>query len=400
MIKKPRYRRTTAPVASPLSGKPRLAVLDGLRLVAALMVVLYHYTAMDTPWNGHTRTIFPSLHHVSQYAWIGVEVFFLISGFVICMSSWGKSLGDFVVSRASRLYPAYWAAVVITAIVISLWPQVEHIQSWAQIAANLTMLQDGMHVRDVDGVYWTLFTEMKFYLLFALLVVTRGVNYRNCVLFCGVWTVIGITDYSVPNDLLDMWAMPLFSPYFIAGIALYLMYRFKPNAVLVGILVISFLLAENEIVKRVGLNLSEPNRSIAAWPAQILIAVAFAVMTLIALGKFDRIQWRWLTTAGALTYPLYLLHENIGWTIIHTLKARVSPVPLVVGTAIAMMVLAWLLHRIVERPLGRRFRTTLDRAMTEMRQNSLQPKEREVPPPASEPHSQDPSQRVLAGSAR
>ncbi|MFF4602817.1 acyltransferase family protein [Streptomyces sp. NPDC001339] len=101
---------------------------------------------MDDAWSGRTRTIFPSLHRISQYGWIGVEVFFLISGFVICMSSWGRSLGDFVVSRAARLYPAYWAAVLISATVISFWPQVRHITGWNQVATNLTMLQHGMGV--------------------------------------------------------------------------------------------------------------------------------------------------------------------------------------------------------------------------------------------------------------
>ncbi|WP_229922526.1 acyltransferase family protein [Streptomyces morookaense] len=362
---------TSAPARRPRPARAsRLAVLDGLRLVAALMVVVYHYTAMDNPWAGHTRTIFPTLHTFSQYSWTGVEVFFLISGFVICMSSWGRSVGDFFVSRISRLYPAYWVAVAVTFTVITLWPVVplfHRTDSWTHAAINLTMLQGGMGIPDVDGVYWTLFCELKFYLLFALAVVARGVGYRNCVIFCCLWTVAGIVDYTAPSQLLDMWAMPLFSPYFVAGIAFYLMYRYKPNAVLTGIVLVSFLLAENQIVKRVGFNLTEPHRPIPAWPAQVIVALAFAFMALLALGAFDRIQWRWLTTAGVLTYPLYLLHENIGWTIIAALRRTAPPLVLVAGTTVAMMLAAYVLHRLVERPLGPRLSRWLKSATAEIR---------------------------------
>ncbi|MEU4213066.1 acyltransferase [Streptomyces sp. NPDC026206] len=381
--------------------KSRLAVLDGLRLVAALMVVVYHYTAMDNPWSGHTRTIFPGLHRISQYGWTGVEVFFLISGFVICMSSWGRSVSAFFVSRISRLYPAYWVAVLLSFAVITVWPLVplvRHVDGWTHVAVNMTMLQGGMGIPDVDGVYWTLFCELKFYLLFALLVVSRGVTYRNCVIFCCVWTVAGIVDYTASSQLLDMWSMPLFSPYFIAGIAFYLMYRFKPNAVLVGIVLVSFLLAENQIVKRVGFNLTEPHRPIPSWPAQVVVALAFAFMALLALGVFDRVQWRWLTTAGVLTYPLYLLHEDIGWTIISALRHKASPPVLVAGTVLAMMVLAYLLHRLVERPLGTRLSRWLKNASEEIRGLS-----RPAPAEAADrigPDTAEPRQDRLATSGR
>lgn len=48
----------------------------------------------------------------------------MVSGFVICMSAWGRSVGDFAVSRVSRLFPAYWAAVAFTTLVLFNWPEV------------------------------------------------------------------------------------------------------------------------------------------------------------------------------------------------------------------------------------------------------------------------------------
>ncbi|WP_275666387.1 acyltransferase family protein [Streptomyces cinnamoneus] len=239
-------------------------------------------------------------------------------------------------------------------------------KGWDVVATNLTMLQQGMGVWDVDGVYWTLFIELKFYILFAIVVAT-GVTYRKCVLFCALWTVAAITAPSVDSKLLDMWAMPLASPYFVAGIAFYLMYRFKPTALLWGIVGVSFLLALHGVPKRVADN---QDHVIPHWPAKLIILAAFVMMALIAYGKLNRIQWRWLTTAGALTYPLYLLHQYIGLTMIHWLQHKVQPGVLVLALTAVMLGAAWLMHRFVERPFGTKMRNALQKGIEDMRRNS------------------------------
>ncbi|MER5569047.1 acyltransferase [Streptomyces goshikiensis] len=344
----------------------RLYVLDGLRVIAALSVVLFHFTSIDEAWGQSAAHVFPTLHHFSQYGWIGVELFFLISGFVICMSTWGRSLGDFAISRVSRLYPAYWIGVLATAAVISLWPVYRNVDSFNQLLINLTMLQHGMGVSDIDGSYWTLFTELKFYLLFAI-VVARGVTYRRCVLFCAIWTVVGIVSYTVDNPLLDMWAMPLYAPYFTAGIGFYLMYRFKPTAVLWGIVLLSLLLGQHSVAKRVEFNIPSPGHPVPVWPAQVLVLLCFVVMALVALGKLNGIRWGWLTTAGALTYPLYLLHENIGLTVITLLRGHVPALALAGGTLVLITLLSYVVHRTAERPLSKALRGSLRKGVEDIR---------------------------------
>ncbi|MFT2014307.1 acyltransferase family protein [Streptomyces sp. 796.1] len=353
-----------------LRSAPRLYVLDALRLIAALMVVLFHYVALYGGWENNPRAVFPSLHAYARYGWLGVEVFFLISGFVICMSTWGRSLGDFVVSRVSRIYPAYWVAVLLTALVVTVWPQVRQVDGWDQVFTNLTMLQQGLGVSDVDGVYWTLFIELKFYALFAVVVAT-GVTYRKCVMFCGIWTAAAVIAPTADNTLLDMWAMPLYSPYFVAGIAFYLMHRFRPTALLWGIVLVSLLLAHHHLGERIGDNLAGAKQPIAHWPAHLIVTLAFAVLALIALGALDRVQWRWLATAGALTYPLYLVHMYIGLTMIHWLRGLLPAPYLVLLVVGVMLVAAWLLHRCVERPLGSWLRGALRRGIDDMRRYSV-----------------------------
>jgi peptidoglycan/LPS O-acetylase OafA/YrhL len=75
----------------------------------------------------------------------------------------------------------------------------------------------------------------------------------------------------------------------------------------------------------------------------------------------DRVNWRWLTTAGALTYPFYLVHEHLGWPLVQALHQGLGlPSSLTLTLTVALMLLlAWLLHHGVERPLQPRLRASL-----------------------------------------
>jgi peptidoglycan/LPS O-acetylase OafA/YrhL len=350
--------------------RSRIAALDGLRFVAALSVVVYHYTARALPWHGNPAKLFPTINHFSVYGWMGVQLFFLISGFVICMSSWGRTLGDFFVSRVVRLYPAYWIAVLLTASVLTIWPAVWPVHSLQDVLANLTMLQEPLGIRQIDGVYWTLWAEMKFYLLFAI-VIWRGLTYRSAVLFCLLWTVASVVARQEGGAFLDILFNPQYSPYFIAGVAFYLIHRFRPTPLLWGIVAVSYLIAQRTILDRHGVN--DLGHKIPLWPMSLILTIFFAVMAALALGKLSWIRGRWLTAVGALTYPLYLIHEQIGWTLIRGLKGRIPNGVLVVAVAAAMILLAWLIHRLVERPLAPRLRRAISQGVEEMRHGSRNP---------------------------
>ncbi|MCE4942046.1 MULTISPECIES: acyltransferase family protein [Streptomyces] len=350
-------------------GQSRLFVLDGLRLVAALMVLAYHYITLRDGWGNDPHAISPTIYHLSQFGWLGVEVFFLISGFVICMSAWGRSLGDFVKSRVSRLYPAYWVGVLLTAAVLMIWPRVRSADNLETVLTNLTMLQQGVGVSDLDDVYWSLFVELKFYLLFAL-VVYRGVTYRRCVLFCGLWTVAGVVALKANSNFLSVWAIAPYSPYFIAGIAFYLMYRFKPTLLLWAIVAVEFLLAQHYVRGRLVMNVGAKADMAHGWPARVGVILAFAVMAAIALGVFNKVQWRWLTTAGSLTYPLYLLHMYIGFTLIDLLRNKMPAPVLLLSIVAFMLIVSYVVHRLVERPLSKWLRNGIQKGLQEMRRNS------------------------------
>ncbi|WP_392674790.1 acyltransferase family protein [Streptomyces sp. LN785] len=343
----------------------RLFVIDGLRLVAALLVAAHHYIGtarVDAPgntvWGRPTGEIFPHLVPVAAYGWIGVEFFFVISGFVICMSSWGRRPREFFVSRVIRLYPAYWFAVLLTTVVLSAAPAVFHALKPTQVILNLSMLQQGVGAPHVDGVYWTLWSELRFYLIF-LIVVATGLTYRKVVVFCCVWGAVSAFAAKSGVPLLITLADPDSAWFFIAGLALYLMHRFGSDLLLWGILGLSWVMSQHELLSRVRFE------RVSTWTGSLVLYTAFLfVMACISLGLTDRIRWKWLTTAGSLTYPFYLVHYAVGVTAIHYLHSRVDARLLLVGLFVGGLALSWSIHRFVERPLAGFLKRGLSRAFS------------------------------------
>jgi peptidoglycan/LPS O-acetylase OafA/YrhL len=343
-------------------------VLDGLRLVAALAVAVYHLSVAWRVDGVHPPAYFlPVASHVTVYGFLGVELFFLISGFVIAMSGWGRPLGAFFASRVSRLYPAYWAGVVVTTLVVLVLPvsrgvPVSGLPGPAGVLVNLTMLQEPLGVRAVDTVYWTLFVELRFYLLFAV-VVWAGTTYRRVVLFCVLWLTVAVLAPGWKLPMVDLVAVPDFAPYFVAGMAMYLIYRFGATPLLYGIVGMAWLVS----LARVGDRLAtlRPGFEVPAWPGYLIVSACFGLLLAIAHGWADRIRWRWLTVAGALTYPVYLLHQRIGYSLVGKAYAVTgAPVWLLIVAALAVIAgLAWLVHRFVERPLAPRVRAALTRGV-------------------------------------
>ena len=131
----------------------RFKELDLLRGIAALAVVLYHYT-------GHAVKYYRFPFHFSIGSY-GVPLFFTISGFVIFWTlEKCVTIRDFAVSRFIRLYPTYWAALGLLFVATLLSGE----QPWLRAyAVNATMLQAFVGVDHLDIVYWSLSVELMFY---------------------------------------------------------------------------------------------------------------------------------------------------------------------------------------------------------------------------------------------
>jgi peptidoglycan/LPS O-acetylase OafA/YrhL len=382
--------RERIPGAGPPVRRNRLAALDGLRFLAALSVVFFHFvgqvpSTMETIWDRPVDTVFPEAHGYFAYGRLGVELFFLISGFVICMSAWGRTPRDFFISRVTRLYPMYWAAIAITACVIYFADNPFGHPHPRVLFANLTMLQTPLGVEHLDSVYWTLWPELCFYLTFAV-VVWKGLTYQRVVIYCGLWTVAAVLAPSADIHLLTLLVNPPSAPYFIAGMAFYLMYRYRPTPLLWGIVAMSWLVALHYLLTPDGGRLNwdswQPGRG---WLV-LVITVFFLLIAAVALGWTSRVRWRWLTVAGTLTFPLYLLHDAIGVNVLHRFGDRADPWVVVCATVAGLVALSYVVQRFVERPVARAARRWLSSAAFSLK--------------APEPRSKAPEPRVKTPEPR
>ncbi|MGX1851070.1 acyltransferase [Streptomyces sp. NBC_01456] len=340
-------------------GSSRLRALDGLRLLAALMVAAYHYAGrsgeISHAWGGSPAHQFPTLAPLFAYGCLGVQIFFVISGFVICLSGWGRTLRAFLASRISRLYPAYWAAILLITAVFALpWVAYKTLPP-SEVLTNLTMLQQPLGVDRVLGVCWTLWAEMRFYALFALCVVLPGATRGRVVLFCAGWTLAAALAQAAHEPFLDTVLMPEYAPFFIGGIGLYLLHRYGArDPIAWAIVLVSWLVGQHYAVAGLWHAPSVTAFSYRSTAGIIaVVTLGFALVAAVALGLLRWANWRWLTVAGALTYPFYLVHEHLGWVVVRALHHTLGlpSYATLLGTVGLMLLLAWLLHRFLERPL-------------------------------------------------
>ena len=144
---------TQPPVAAVTTARSRLAALDGLRLVAAFAVLAYHYSGIYTPhWGAAPHVEFPTLNELSRYGFLGVELFFMISGFVILMTAYGRTIESFTASRVARLFPAYWVAIALTFTLQQFWRDGRQ-PELVEALVNLTMIQEAFDIPNVQGAF-------------------------------------------------------------------------------------------------------------------------------------------------------------------------------------------------------------------------------------------------------
>ncbi|MGW1276658.1 acyltransferase family protein [Streptomyces tsukubensis] len=348
-----------APVAEQTAKKaaaPRLYALDALRVIAAVAVLLFHFAgidkATDVNWGENPRHLFPELFPFAKYGSYGVQLFFIISGFVICLSAWGRTPGQFIKARFLRLFPAYWFSVIVGVLVWRLLPEdVRPTPTISDSLTNLTMFQVPMNVPHIVGAYWTLWIELCFYLVF-LVVLMKEINYQRVYVFSWVWLLASVIAQHKATGLpiASTIAPAMSTALFVSGIAMYLIYRFGPDLKLWLLLGGSWLIMQSDLMEH-AVNLRD-NRGFDRdpWVVLALVTSFYLIVLLIALHKLDWLNWRWLATAGALVYPLYLLHEELGWAMIRELYGPLGAWATLGTTIGVLLVLSWLVHRFVEQP--------------------------------------------------
>lgn len=175
----------------------RFYEIDLLRFLAAIFIVAFHYAFRGNAADNFTVLAFDALSPFSRYGYLGVNLFFIISGFVILLSAYKKTASDFVVSRIVRLYPAYWFCVTVTFLTILMIGSPKYKAEFFQYLTNLTMFHKCIGIESIDAVYWTLEVELRFYFLIFILILIKQLKIIKY--FLGLWLALTLilTKYDI-----------------------------------------------------------------------------------------------------------------------------------------------------------------------------------------------------------
>lgn len=344
----------------PPSHQPkRYEELDALRGIAALMVVFFHLTFERPPYNT-----------ILKLGTTGVDLFFMISGFVIFMSLQKISGKQFVINRVSRLYPTYWASVTFTFIVILIYffvtrdVNIDPVKTVLYYLGNLTMFQFYMRVPNLDIPYWTMIIEMLFYISilvlyrFKLLKHLTGIGIALCLLSVGL---ARLPENKIAFVILHGFPLLQFIPMFLAGILFYKIYTKQQRLLLHYALLLVCMLCQFALFPFVG----GSHFYISYTGYGIMLLLFFGLFTLFVNHKLMIIVNPVTLFFGKISFALYLTHQFISLTVIlpwlvDRLHMNFWVVVWLIDVPVIVIV-ASVITYLIEIPLGKRMKTALQK---------------------------------------
>lgn len=325
----------------------RVNEIDLLRFLAAMVVVLFHYAFRGHAADDRSIMAYPLLAPMAKYGYLGVELFFLISGFVILMTASRGSIRSFTVSRFVRLYPAFWACCTITFLLILAMGGERFSASIGQYLANMTMLSGFVGVPSIDGVYWSLFIELQFYAMVAVVLVSGRIHRAQT--FLAIWLALTVALVVFPIGRLRFVFITDYAAYFIGGATAFLIWSRGLSRFRLAMLIACLLIALHQSLGGIPAFESQYRTTMNPRLVGAIIVSYFAVMMAVAMRWTGALgQRRWLI-AGALTYPLYLIHQVVGFMIFNAAYPAIDRHLLFWGTVLLMLAIAYAVHVLVER---------------------------------------------------
>jgi peptidoglycan/LPS O-acetylase OafA/YrhL len=306
----------------------RIGIINALRAFAALAVAWGHFVA------GQGKYLGPS----GKYGYLGVDIFFVISGFVIPWSLYRsryvlRDYPRFLLKRNVRLYPPYLASIAITIlatnfILVPLFHIPRMTVSGRDLVLHFAYLNDMAHVRWINVVYWTLAIEFQWYLLIGV-VLPMLVSAHKWMRFVAASAMMA-AYFTIYWDRLVFHYLPVF---------------------LIGVFVFQYrteLIGKGEMLGLIAVMVLSMSR-ISGW---LVPLVAVPTGLLIA---FATLESRAMDRVGDVSYSLYLLHLPIGVSVIGLLSHWLPysgyyiGVLDVIGVAASMWA-AWIMYQFIEKP--------------------------------------------------
>lgn len=338
------------------------SLLDGLRFFAAFWVMNFHYFLNDDP--------IPQLHWY-RFGNLGVQLFFIISGFVIVQSLKGKTLREFASGRFWRLFPLFWVLCTLTYAMTIFLPDVRYALHFTDYLKTMTMLGDIFNgivgpTALIDPSYWTLTIELIFYTGIALFV--RFVGHRNIRYFLAAWLCVSALAFAfhVDENFYVKLLLVRHAAYFVFGSALALIAGREATHTHErwldwGLLFTSALYATYVHTRALpAYTIPNPNDTLIVSVLHIAFFLCIPMLVYLSGYVTHQRTLQALAIVGGLTYPLYLLHQRIGNMTIDLLSG-VSPVSwftLVVCFEVVIIGVAYFVY-VYERKFRESLRRTI-----------------------------------------
>lgn len=311
----------------------RFAILDALRGIAATAVMLFHFLGAYHHEFGYATA--PAIGF--EWGFYGVQLFFIISGFVIYYSiSASSSIKDFLVKRFIRLYPTYWLCMAITFAVVSLFGLVGREAGWKDALVNISMFQGVFHVKFVDPSYWSLSIELFFYLFIALVFYINWQRFMSAILV-GWLLLIVLYNFVFKIPGAGLFFNLQYGMLFVAGIAFYRIKIQKQTGWFNHALILASYLLCLAVLKHMD----------GFWWG---ITTVYILVYLAIYGKLWFIENRFFFFFGRISYALYLIHDNVGLVLLQEFKKHGYASPwLALFPIMISVLLGWLITDFFEK---------------------------------------------------
>jgi peptidoglycan/LPS O-acetylase OafA/YrhL len=372
--------------------KNYFSILDLLRFAAALGVAVFHL--MFWSWAWPSTGVAPGFEHYvmanvqfqsaapfTWFGWVGVEIFFVISGFVIANSASKSSPAEFLWGRALRLYPAVWICSTLTFIVLLLFARGSASEFIVPYLRAMLLIPKGLNGQWIDCIYWTLAAEMAFYALVFYTRLTTKITLRHLAwgltIYSGLFNAFSLLVLSgaIRSEILYFVVLMFRVPcaawmlnhgcFFALGIWLFTSASREltpPEQLAVTAACLSGAAEIFYFSSYLSLNIpaisgQSPFVPITVWAAAVLLIAVAANRSRCSSGiaspeaeGYLRTHFRTvLRTLGLMTYPLYLTHNVIGSAMIRVLVHAGLDASVAVGVALGVLVLiCWLICSKIE----------------------------------------------------
>ncbi len=306
-----------------------------MRGLGALCVLIFHYST-------RFHDLFPQAAHV-PFRFLGgnyrVLLFFAISGFAIFFTiDRIRTVGDFLVNRLARLYPAYLVAMLLTLSIEYLAHVSQLLIAPGAILANITMLQGFAFLPEVDGAYWTLTVEIAFY--FCMVAIWKWVGMQRLEPVLLGWLALRWLYALWPGmpERIVMLLVLRYVPFFIIGMLSYRVWsgqrRWRQQVPYAALTLLSI-------------------ATVDSWDITLAGVILLTVFGALVAGRLRFLSLRPLIWMGGISYSFYLIHQHVGFVVMLKMaEAGYSPW---LGFAAAFAValgLGTIINRLVERPAG------------------------------------------------